>query len=148
MVRDLADEVEWVFFGMCPDELRPYVHEYHEGVAIEAYPAKLASLNLDLGLAPLEINLFNECKSNLRLLEYGACGIPVVCTDIRPYQNDFPVTRVRNRYKDWVDAIRMHLSDLEETARLGDALQAKVKQEWMLESLSLESWRDAWLGGC
>ena len=148
VVRDLADEVEWVFFGMCPDELRPYVHEYHEGVAIEAYPAKLASLNLDLGLAPLEINLFNECKSNLRLLEYGACGIPVVCTDIRPYQNDFPVTRVRNRYKDWVDAIRMHLSDLEETARLGDALQAKVKQEWMLESLSLESWRDAWLGGC
>lgn len=146
VVRDLASEVEWVFFGMCPDELRPYIHEYHEGVAIEAYPAKLASLNLDLGLAPLEMNLFNECKSNLRLLEFGVCGIPVVCTDIRPYQNDLPVTRVRNRYKEWVDAIRMHLSDLDETARLGDALQVKVYQKWMLEGESLQDWRDAWLG--
>lgn len=146
VVRDLASEVEWVFFGMCPDELRPYIHEYHEGVAIEAYPAKLASLNLDLGLAPLEMNVFNECKSNLRLLEYGVCGIPVICTDIRPYQNDLPVTRVRNRYKEWVDAIRMHLSDLDETARLGDALQVKVYQKWMLEGESLQDWRDAWLG--
>ena len=145
VVRDLADEVEWVFFGMCPDKLRPYVHEYHDGVAIELYPAKLASLNLDLGLAPLEMNLFNECKSNLRLLEYGACGIPVVCTDIRCYQNDFPVTRVRNRYKDWVEAIRLHISDLDATAKLGDELQAKVRQEWMLEGVNLELWRKAWL---
>lgn len=145
VVRDLADEVEWVFFGMCPDKLRPYVHEYHDGVAIEQYPAKLASLNLDLGLAPLEINLFNECKSNLRLLEYGACGIPVVCTDIRPYQNDFPVTRVRNRYKDWIDAIRMHLNDLDATAKRGDELQAKVRQDWMLKEDNLELWRKVWL---
>ena len=54
VVRDLADEVEWVFLGMCPEKLRPYMHEFHEGVAIADYPAKLASLNLDLGLAPLK----------------------------------------------------------------------------------------------
>lgn len=145
VVRDLVDEVEWVFFGMCPDQLRPYIHEYHEGVAIEEYPEKLASLNLDLGVAPLEINLFNECKSNLRLLEFGVCGIPVICTDIRPYQNNLPVTRVRNRYKEWTDAIRMHVRDLDETARLGDALQVAVQQAWMLEGVNLQHWRDAWL---
>lgn len=145
VVRDLADEVEWVFFGMCPDKLRPYIHEFHLGVAIEEYPEKLASLNLDLGLAPLEMNLFNECKSNLRLLEYGACGIPVICTDIRPYQNGFPVTRVRNRYKEWVDAIRMHLDDLDETARLGDELQSEIHQEWMLQGDNLQRWRNAWV---
>jgi hypothetical protein len=74
--------------GMCPDKLRPYVHEFHSGVPIEEYPRKLASLNLDLALAPLEENAFNECKSNLRLLEYGACGFPVIATDIVCYQND------------------------------------------------------------
>ena len=151
VVRDLADEVEWVFFGMCPEGLKPYVHEFHEGVAIEDYPARLASMNLDLGLAPLEHNLFNECKSNLRQLEYGACGIPTICTDIRPYQEGqqagLPVTLVRNRYKDWVDAIRMHISDLDATARLGDELQAKVLAEWMLEGEHLKRWSDAWLRG-
>lgn len=150
VVRDLADEVEWVFFGMCPDKLRPYIHEYHEGVAIEEYPAKLASLNLDLGLAPVELNLFNECKSNLRQLEYGACGIPIICTDIRPYregqQAGLPVTLVKNRYKDWVDAIRMHINELDATARMGDALQAKVLADWMLQGEHLLQWRDAWVG--
>lgn len=150
VVRDLADEVEWVFFGMCPDALRPYVHEFYSGVAIEQYPAALASLNLDLGLAPLEHNLFNECKSNLRQLEYGACGIPIICTDIRPYQDGLqaglPVTLVKNRYKDWVDAIRMHINDLDATAKLGDSLQAEVRENWMLEGEHLESWRQTWLG--
>lgn len=150
VVRDLADEVEWVFFGMCPDALKPYVHEFHEGVPIEQYPAKLAALNLDLGLAPLEINLFNECKSNLRQLEYGACGIPIICTDIRPYRDGLsaglPVTLVKNRYKDWVDAIRMHINDLDATAKMADELQAKVLTDWMLQGEHLEQWRDAWLG--
>ncbi|MCL2895335.1 glycosyltransferase [Brenneria tiliae] len=145
IVRDLADEVEWVFFGMCPEKLRPYMHEFHRGVEIDLYPAKLASLNLDLALAPLEDNLFNRCKSNLRLLEYGACGFPVICTDLDPYQGDLPVTRVRNRYKDWMDAIRMHLADLDATAQMGDALQAAVKRDWMLTGDNLELWRKAWL---
>ncbi|HTV86124.1 MAG TPA: glycosyltransferase family 92 protein [Dyella sp.] len=145
VVRDLADEVEWVFFGMCPDKLRPYIHEFHNGVPIEEYPRKLASLNLDLALAPLENNIFNECKSNLRLLEYGACGFPVIATDIVCYQTDLPVTRVRNRYKDWVDAIRMHLADLDQTARTGDALRDAVHKDWMLSEDKLIEWRTAWL---
>jgi SAM-dependent methyltransferase/cellulose synthase/poly-beta-1,6-N-acetylglucosamine synthase-like glycosyltransferase len=145
VVRDLAGEVEWVFFGMCPDKLRPYVHEFHTGVPIEEYPRKLASLNLDLALAPLEENAFNECKSNLRLLEYGACGYPVICTDIASYASELPATRVKNRYKDWIGAIRMHLDDLDATARLGDALREEVRKDWMLEGDKLTAWRDAWL---
>jgi len=147
VVRDLAGEVEWVFFGMCPDKLRPYVHEFHPGVPIEEYPPKLASLNLDLALAPLEENIFNACKSNLRLLEYGACGFPVICTDIVCYENELPVTRVKNRYKDWMAAIRMHLDDLDATAKVGDALRAAVRRDWMLTGEHLVNWRNAWCSG-
>ena len=147
VVKALADEVEWVFLGMCPEPMRRYLHEYHVPVAIEAYPAKLASLNLDLALAPLEHNIFNDCKSNLRLLEYGACGYPVVCSDVTPYQGDLPVTRVKNRYKDWVDAIRMHLADLDATAAAGDALRDAIRRDWMLEGPHLSDWLHAWLPG-
>ncbi|UNG20561.1 glycosyltransferase [Stutzerimonas zhaodongensis] len=146
VVKELAGEVEWVFFGMCPEKLKPYVHEFHEGVAIEGYAKKLASLNLDLALAPVEQNLFNECKSNLRLLEYGACGFPVICSDVRCYQGDgLPVTRVKNRFRDWVDAIRAHINDLDSAARAGDELRAAVLNGWMLEGENLEAWRKAWL---
>ncbi|MCY1332465.1 mycofactocin system glycosyltransferase [compost metagenome] len=145
VVKELANEVEWVFFGMCPEKLRPYIHEFHAGVPIEQYPAALARLNLDLALAPVELNLFNECKSNLRLLEYGACGFPVICSDIRCYQGDLPVTRVKNRFKDWVEAIRMHIADLDASAGMGDELQARVRRDWMLDGGNLELWRKAWL---
>ncbi|ACS85354.1 glycosyltransferase [Musicola paradisiaca] len=145
IVRDLADEVEWVFFGMCPEKLRPYIHEFYKGVPIDSYPEKLASMNLDLALAPLEDNLFNRCKSNLRLLEYGACGYPVICSDIEPYRCDLPVTRVRNRYKEWMDAIREYLSDLNETAKTGDMLKQAVSRDWMLDGDNLHIWREAWL---
>lgn len=145
VVKELAGEVEWVFMGMCPDRIRPYVHELHAGVAIDLYPAALANLDLDLALAPVEQNLFNECKSNLRLLEYGACGFPVVCSDLVCYQGSLPVTRVKNRFKDWVDAIRMHISDLDASARMGDELRRQVLGDWMLDGENLEAWRASWL---
>jgi GT2 family glycosyltransferase len=145
VVKALAAEVEWVFFGMCPAEILDVVDEVHAGVPIDRYPAKLASLDLDLALAPLEQNLFNECKSNLRLLEYGICGYPVVCSNLRCYQeDDLPVTRVRNRFKEWVDAIRMHTHDLDAAARAGDALRDQVRAHWMLEGAALDAWRAAW----
>lgn len=145
VVKALAREVEWVFFGMCPAEIAPYVTENHPGVEIDLYPKALARLDLDLAIAPVEQNLFNECKSNLRLLEYGACGFPVVCSDVRCYQGDLPVTRVKNRFKDWVDAIRMHISDLDASAKQGDLLRQRVSAEWMLDGNNLQRWSQAWL---
>ena len=111
-------------------------------------PKKLANLDLDLALAPLESHIFNDCKSNLRLLEYGACGFPVVCSDALPYRCNLPVTRVKNRYKDWMDAIRMHTNDLDAAAAAGDALRDAIQSDWMLEGPHLSDWLQAWMPGC
>lgn len=144
VVKATAKEVEWVFLGMCPDVIRPHVAEYHKGVNLEDYPAKLASLDLDLAVAPLEDVPFNHGKSHLRLLEYGVLGYPVVCTDITPYRGDYPVTRVPNRFKDWVEAIRSHVADRDELERQGDALRTHIQAHWMLED-HLDIWERAWL---
>ena len=138
-IVETHEEADWVFFGMCPDDIKPYVREVHEWVNFDDYPAKLASLNLDLAVAPLEINAFNEAKSNLRLLDYGLLGWPVVCTDVEPYRGA-PVTRVNNSTREWVDAIRAHLNDLDTTARAGDRLR-----EWVLADYILEDHVDDWL---
>ena len=52
VVKALHEEVEWVFFGLCPEGTRAMV-EYHGGVVNSAYPSRLASLNLDLAISPL-----------------------------------------------------------------------------------------------
>lgn len=143
VIKELAGEVDWIFMGMCPDAIRPYIAEFHAGADISLYPARLAALNLDLAVAPLEHNKFNECKSNLRILEYGVLGYPVVATNFTPYQDGFPVTLVKNRFKDWVAAIRDHINDLDETARRGDALRQVIRENWMLDK-RLNTWLAAW----
>jgi len=146
VVRELANEVDWVFFGMCPDDLRPYMHEFHGVIPLDVYPAKLASLNLDLALAPLEFHIFNDCKSNLRLLEYGACGYPVVCTDTEAYRGYLPCTRVKtNTTDEWLQAIRMHLADPDASYRMGDALREVVLRDYVLRDDNLRHWENGWL---
>jgi len=146
VIKELAGEVDWIFFGMCPESLRPYIKEWHQGVSIEHYASTLAALDLDLAIAPLEHNMFNACKSNLKLLEYGACGYPVVCTDIEPYRGGLPVTRVRNRFSEWVDAIRGHIAEREATERLGDELRTVVRRDWLLTGNAVDQWLAAWTG--
>lgn len=146
VVRELAAHVEWVFFGMCPDNLLPYVHEFHPAIGLHDYPRKLASLNLDLALAPLEQHIFNDCKSNLRLLEYGACRYPVVCSDTEAYRGDLPCTRVRsNSTDDWLQAIRMHLSDPVASYKMGDELHERVMRDYVLRGDALRAWERGWL---
>ena len=84
VLRATRDRVDWVFFGMCPDNLRPYALECHPMVPFQEYPARLASLAFDVAIAPLEENPFNEAKSSLRLLEYGILGLQVIATTAHP----------------------------------------------------------------
>ena len=145
VVKDLADEVDWIFFGMCPSKLMPYVKEFHSGVPIHLYPQKLASLDLDLAVAPLENNQFNDCKSNLRILEYGACGYATICSNTRAYsESKLPVTLVKNKYIDWTNAIRMHINSLNETKIMGEILYKEIQSNWFLNDLQIKNFISAW----
>ena len=141
VVRETASEVDWVLFGMCPQFLRPYVKEVHDAVKFEQYPGKLAQLNLDIALAPLEHNRFNESKSNLRLLEYGVLGWAVIASDIPPYR-DAPVCRVPNQARAWISAIRERINDFESTWKEGDSLRDWVRAEWFVHQ-NIEQWLTA-----
>ena len=142
VVKATANEVDWIFFGMCTDALKPYIKEFHEFVLdYEEYPAKLASLNLDIAIAPLEAHPFNEAKSNLRLLEYGILGWTVICSDIHPYQNA-PVKRVPNNSNAWIEAIRERANDLDAAGVEGDILCKWVRQHYLLED-HLDEWVSA-----
>lgn len=143
VIEQTKAEADWVFFGMCPEELRPLLAEYHSLVPLAEYPARLAALNLDIAVAPLAQTAFNRGKSNLRLLEYGVLGIPVVCTDIDPYRAS-PACRVENNVTAWVEALRARIHDTEAREREGLAMQQWVHQNYLLED-HLEEWLQAHL---
>jgi glycosyltransferase involved in cell wall biosynthesis len=139
VVRELATKVDWIFMGMCTDEIKPLLKEFHGFVSIGDYPKKMSELDLDIALAPIEDNFFNRCKSNLRLLEYGAMGWPVVCSDVYPYQTDNPpVIRVKNDPKEWIQAIESLFDTRVRHAR------AEALHQWVMARYRLEYKCSAW----
>ncbi|HRJ23412.1 MAG TPA: glycosyltransferase [Thauera sp.] len=143
VVKTLANEVDWVFLGTCSRDMLPYISEKKAAVSFSQYPAALASMGLDLAIAPIASNAFNEAKSNLKLLEYGILGYPVVCSDIGPYRQGLPVKRVTNTPQAWIAAIRERIHDTDAARQEGIALRAQVRQHWMLDD-HLDEWLAAW----
>lgn len=66
-----------------------------------------------IALAPLEKNIFNMCKSNLKILEAGAKGLPIVCSKTLPYYNDIDknVVLYGNTENSWRSIIAKLLKD-------------------------------------
>lgn len=147
VIDQLSDRVEWILLGHCPSSLRQYVTEFHAGVTLALYPQKLASLNLDLALVVRANNAWNHPLGTRPLLEFGACGIAVICSNVEGLRNDLAATRVDNRAKEWREAIESHLQNLEATWKMGDLLQSQVRQHGMLQGEQLRRLARLWLPG-
>ena len=90
-VISTIDKFQWVFLGGLPPALKPYLQsgkvELFDWAPIYDYPAKMAELNLNAVVAPLAKNHFNNAKSNIKITEAGALGIPGVFQDLPCYQS-------------------------------------------------------------
>ena len=98
-------------------------------VAFGDHPA-IYSL-FDVNLAPLEATKFNVCKSDLKLIEGGAHGVPYVASRIAPYQefhrqSDGIGGHLASTKGDWVRGIA-ELLDGERDAR-GQSLARYVRE--------------------
>ncbi len=116
-------DVHWVFMGMAPASANAMGAEMHPMVDFDDYPERLASLALDIALVPLADNEFNRCKSALKLMEFGALGIPVIASNLRPY-GSAPVLHVPAELAAWHAALAALCESRELRERSGDALHA------------------------
>jgi glycosyltransferase involved in cell wall biosynthesis len=74
------------FYGLFKDIPKGKL-EWHPWVQNVAYPYKLVTLNLDIGLCPLVDNEFNRNKSAIKYFEYSTIGIPTIASNIPPYSS-------------------------------------------------------------
>ena len=59
---------------------------HHPGESLEDYPMTLCSKGWDIAVAPVIDNSFGNAKSDLKIKEYAAAGIPIVASPIAPYR--------------------------------------------------------------
>lgn len=123
VVLTTRDKYDWVFKGYVPPVLRDHV-EFHPLTPTYTYLNDIHNLKAHVGIAPLVDNLFNRCKSNLKVLEYSALGVPSVASDVEPYSPASVITAGKGRPRDWIDALAL-LED--EDYRLESA---RIAQTW------------------
>jgi hypothetical protein len=89
LIRKTHKQYNWVVFGSIipsiSDLLMNREVEFYQSCDIYHYPQALKSLNLQAIVAPLIDNTFNRCKSNIKLLEGWAMGIPVIAQNLPTY---------------------------------------------------------------
>lgn len=145
-MADIGEEVDWVFLSYKPEGDLPVKIEFHDGTAPEHYTDALYNLDCDLFLAPLEINRFNEAKSNLRLIEAGACSGAVIAQYIPTYRADRPpVFAYCDTPEDWTSAIRRFMAQApQERRRYGDLMREWVSEKYTFEA-RIEGRYKAWM---
>jgi hypothetical protein len=140
-IKATHKQLQWVFYGYAPANINPQWIEFHPNTSLAEYHTKLASLSLDIAIAPLTNNSFNKAKSNLKLLEYGALGLATICSDITPYQNS-PAIKLNNDPELWIQTINKLSQSTNDRVSLGDKMKQWVHANYFLED-HLDEWRSA-----
>ena len=93
----------------------------------------------DIVIAPLEDNKFNCMKSNLKQVECWTRKLPIVCSDIPPYnvhgrhmENCILIPSEKNAYKHWVKHLKRLILNADLRKQLGEQLYEDFKEEYNL----------------
>jgi glycosyltransferase involved in cell wall biosynthesis len=143
-------DVQLVFAGWVPERVRREVPasrlETHPFVPTNNYYHGLAALRLDIGVAPLRENRFNEAKSNLKYLEYSMFKVPTVASPIYPYARTITdgedgILVKKNRYQEWLRQLTRLVEDRVERERLARNASATVRERFHLKT-TVRGWLD------
>lgn len=119
----------------------PYRHSGWSPKVTDYY----SKIDFDIGLAPLVPSVFNRSKSAIKALEYAALGIPVIASDVGPYQ-DFVEDGVTGflvrRDHEWCARLRDLTNDADMREAMGAAAKEKAKA-WTIQN-GWKLWADAY----
>lgn len=127
--------------GFKPKWLKPHKQIDYKMVSAKVWewPQFVRDMQADLLLAPLRDTEFNRCKSNLKWLEASSFGIPLVASDVEPFnKTKGDIILSSNDIEDFrlsvdvaIDAVRNNLFDK-------DGIKAQCKRNYDLHEESKE----------
>lgn len=146
-------QVQWFIWGSLYNDFAKMVGipsdrvETKETVSMERYYEHLKKIRMDIGICPLINDKFNECKSNVKWLEYSLSGIPSVVSDISTYTNSVipeGTALVAKTTNDWVKHLSRLIEDSLLRERIAEDAKAQVLQEFNIHR-NIKLWADTYV---
>jgi GT2 family glycosyltransferase/glycosyltransferase involved in cell wall biosynthesis/Flp pilus assembly protein TadD len=150
IIGEFGARVEFLFWGNLPASLKhlPQVKsaaQFTQDYSI--YARYLKTMTVDFALVPLAVTPFNEAKSNVKWLEYSACKIPAIFTDISAYNQTVEHGKtgwlVPNTVEAWHSAMKRLIEDKTLRQGLGENAHQAVVERHSLAA-NADRWLDAY----
>jgi len=120
--------------GLLPADLRAQV-ESHKFTDYAGYLGHLASCHA--AVMPLTDDIFNRCKSAVRVLDAGAVGVPVIVPDVgdfaavvKPGKTGFVLNGDQGQNGGWYDALDHLAQDRTAALAMGAAAAKDLRRNW------------------
>jgi hypothetical protein len=110
-------------------------------VQLPDYARAIAESGSQLTFAALLDNNFNRAKSNIKLSESGAMGIPCVCPDMVTYKDAF---LKYTDERDFIDVIKHALKDQTTYANLCKKSRAFAEAQWLEEEANIGKFTESY----
>ena len=134
LIKKTKNDIQWVFMGCKPPDLDGIV-EYHDWTNVFDYPRALDAIDADMGISPVADVQFNFGKSDLKLLEYSALGIPTIGSSIGnksgPYDLINGSCTLENKIDIWYSAIMKHFKDESTWQATLTAGKNELEKRWL-----------------
>jgi glycosyltransferase involved in cell wall biosynthesis len=98
------------------------------------YPRQI--VDFDIGIIPLTNNDFNNCKSNIKWLEYGILGIPSIIINKEPYKmvKHNVDGLLYNTPEEFETMLELLINNKEERNRIGNNAKEEILKNWTIEN--------------
>lgn len=146
LIKKTQREFEWVFFGVMPPALSKEKFEYHEWSDIWSYPHAIDQIDADIAICPIRDTVFNYGKSDLKLLEYSALGLPSVCSSVGdgqgPYDMIDGICTLENDADVWYQSIKEMAADPAKRVEYLEAGQTELNDRWLEDEKNIGIYLD------
>ena len=158
ILEEYKDKVEFVMMGwdgilryidtnknLIPisDSLDGIPREFNKFVDVHNYYQALVDLKLDIALAPLADNEFNQSgKSPIKWLEYSAAKIPTIVSRVSAYSNyviNGETGLIAKREANWYYKIKLLIENVDLRKKIAEQAYNEVKNKYSL-SMNIHQW--------
>lgn len=131
-------DFEWKFYGSYPLPLKQFIDngdiKFVSWVQLPDFPEAMANSGAQITFASLQDNNFNRCKSNIKLIESGALGIPCVCPDMVTYKDAFLKYKTGDEF---IDCLKTTLKNQTTYAEQCKKARAHAEKFWLDDEKNL-----------